>query len=276
MAIGRCSLRSASRSTPQMHHGMYIMGCIWQPFCILQEKAGISCCFCIIRVINSQLAWYSHVRCNPLNTPKTLPHDNYKFQLWGLIFVICHIVVKVGLGRSPDRCTPTHPQMHHEINIMECIWQPFLILQERVGNSVYFWIMRVVNSQLALYSHVICNPFDTPPEHTPNDNKRYHLWQVIFAMNTSTQNLADEHTLADGPPQWIEHRCLEYCYTKLSRWTSFGQWTLWVIENRCLEHCYTKPGRWIYFGQWNPHPTCQLSIDVLNTATPNLADGPPR
>ena len=43
--------RSASRSTPQMHHGMYMMGCIWQPFCILQEKAGISCCFCIIRVI---------------------------------------------------------------------------------------------------------------------------------------------------------------------------------------------------------------------------------
>ena len=32
--------RSASRSTPcpQMHHGIYIMGCIWQPFWILQEK----------------------------------------------------------------------------------------------------------------------------------------------------------------------------------------------------------------------------------------------
>ena len=26
-----------------MHHGMYIMGCIWQPFWILQEKVGI--CF---------------------------------------------------------------------------------------------------------------------------------------------------------------------------------------------------------------------------------------
>ena len=36
--------RSASRSTPtsQMHHGIFIMGCIWQPFWILQEKVRIS------------------------------------------------------------------------------------------------------------------------------------------------------------------------------------------------------------------------------------------
>ena len=27
---------------PQMHHGIYIKGCIWQPFWILQEKVGIS------------------------------------------------------------------------------------------------------------------------------------------------------------------------------------------------------------------------------------------
>ena len=26
---------------PQMHYGIYIMGCIWQPFWILQEKVGI-------------------------------------------------------------------------------------------------------------------------------------------------------------------------------------------------------------------------------------------
>ena len=32
--------RSAGRSIPQMHHGIYIMGCIWQPFWILQEKGG--------------------------------------------------------------------------------------------------------------------------------------------------------------------------------------------------------------------------------------------
>ena len=73
MAIGR--------TTPQMHHGIYIMGCIWQPFWILQEKVGISLYFSIIRVVNIQLALYSHVRFNPVNTPKTPPNDNYKFQL---------------------------------------------------------------------------------------------------------------------------------------------------------------------------------------------------
>ena len=38
------------------HHGMYIMGCIWQPLLILQEKVGICFYFLIIRVVISQLA----------------------------------------------------------------------------------------------------------------------------------------------------------------------------------------------------------------------------
>ena len=61
--------------------------------------------------------------------------------------VICNIVVKADLGRSASRSTP---QMHHGIYIMECIWQPFWILQEKVGICFYFLIFRVVNSQLAL------------------------------------------------------------------------------------------------------------------------------
>ena len=40
--------------------------------------------------------------------------------------------------------------MHHGIYIMGCIWQPFWIVQEKVGISFYFWIIRVVISQLAL------------------------------------------------------------------------------------------------------------------------------
>ena len=36
--LGRCP----ARSNPQMHHGIYNMGCIWQPFWILQENVGIS------------------------------------------------------------------------------------------------------------------------------------------------------------------------------------------------------------------------------------------
>ena len=70
-----------------------------------------------------------------------------------------------------------------------------------MGISCYFWIIRVVNSQLTLYRHVTCNPPWHPLKYPPNDNKRFQLWQVIFSLNTSTQNLAEEHTLADGPPQ---------------------------------------------------------------------------
>ena len=119
MAIGRSTLRSASRSTPQMHHGIYIMGCIWQPFCILQEKVGISCYFKIIGVVNNQLAWYSHVRCNPLDTPtppkhhqkpQNIPHmtiTNFNYGGSYLPGFICHIVMKADLGRSVSRSTPT-------------------------------------------------------------------------------------------------------------------------------------------------------------------------
>ena len=166
-------------------------------------------------------------------------------------------------------------------------------------------------------------------------------------LHTTTQNLADEPTLANGPPitraemtciplnkTWqmnlfwpmdppgIEHRCLEYCYTKLGRQTYFSWWPprelridalntatpnladrpslanepsntraemtciplhktwqmnlFWPmdppgIEHRCLEYCYTKLGRQTYFSWWPPR---ELRIDALNTATPNLADRP--
>ena len=89
MAINRDTPRSAGKSMTQMHHGIYIIGSIWQPFWILQEKLGICFFFWIIRFINIQLALYNYVRCNPIdtpNTPKTPPHDNYKFQLWGIIW----------------------------------------------------------------------------------------------------------------------------------------------------------------------------------------------
>ena len=71
-----------ANGNPQMHYGIYIMGCIWQPCWILQEKMGISCYSWIIRVVNSLLTLYSHVICNPPQHPQNY---NYKFQLWRLI-----------------------------------------------------------------------------------------------------------------------------------------------------------------------------------------------
>ena len=129
-----------------MHHGIYIMGCIWHPFCIPQEKVGISCYFSIIRVVNSQLAWYNHVRCSPLNTPDTpelplihhhitITNFNYDSSFWPVL--ICHISVKADLGRCASRCTPT-PKMYHGIYIMGCIWQPFLDSSREGGNFLLF------------------------------------------------------------------------------------------------------------------------------------------
>ena len=89
-----------------------------------------------------------------------------------------------------------------------------------------------------------------------------------------------------------EHRCLEYCYTKLGtsqcrsiyiyRQCTYthGRLTPQSLEHRCLEYCYTKLGtshcRSIYID--NAHipmadwPPCQSSINALNTTTPNLVD----
>ena len=162
---------------------------------------------------------------NSPKTPQKHPlNDNYKFQLWGLILpgLICNIVVKADLGRSAGRSTPRYwhlvvkngnwqiyqqiyphywhlvvrkgncqicwqiyPQMHHGIYIMGCIWQSFWILQEKVGISFYFWIIRLVNSQLALCSHVRCNSPSTPatPLKPPTwqlqiSSMRAHICQV--------------------------------------------------------------------------------------------------
>ena len=70
----------------------------------------------------------------------------------------------------------------------------------------------------------------------------------------------------------IENWCIEYCYTKLGRWTYYGWWTPPVPEQRWLAYHYTKPGRWTYFGQWTS-PQYE-SRDDLHTTTQNLADEP--
>ena len=84
--------------------------------------------------------------------------------------------------------------------------------------------------------------------------------QSMYALNTDTKNLADKHTLADGPPKEISS----------------------LKGDICLEYQYTKLGRQTYFGRWIPQPPpIEYSRDALNTSTQNLAhknilaDGPP-
>ena len=117
---------------------------------------------------------------------------NFNYEGSYLQGLICNIVVKADLGRSAGRSNPPvptpsgqdwqladlladlSPQIHHGIYIMGYIWQPFLILQEKARISFYFWIIRLVNSQLALYSHVRCNP-SKPPKHPSHDNYKFQL-----------------------------------------------------------------------------------------------------
>ena len=79
---------------------------------------------------------------------------------------------------------------------------------------------------------------------------------TIDTLTTATPNLADV------PPKSIEHRCLEYCYTKLDKCTPKS------IKHRSLEYCYIKLGKCFL-------TPSQSSTDALNTTTPNLADVPP-
>ena len=88
-------------------------------------------------------------------------------------------------------------------------------------------------------------------------------------LHTTTQTLADEPTLGDGPPV-PEQRCLEYQYTKLDRWTYFistqyfaDELTLpnrppKVTEQRCLHTAMTYSGQ-----EWQFH-YCYWHLVVKN------------
>ena len=71
---------------------------------------------------------------------------------------------------------------------------------------------------------------------------------MIFALNTSTQKLADEHTLADGPPSELSIDALNSATPDLGDEPTLANGPPWVIKNRCLEYHYTKLGRQTYFG----------------------------
>ena len=106
----------------------------------------------------------------------------------------------------------------------------------------------------------LCWPMD-PPAH----------YQSRDALNTSTQNLADEPTLADRHPSTRgEMTCIPLHKT----WQMNLCWPMdppTVPEKRWLAYHYTKLGRQTYIGQWTPQ---YQKRDDLHTTTQNLADEP--
>ena len=111
LAIGR----SASRSTPpnvslDIYYGMYLTAILHSS----RKMWEIYFYFWIIRVVNCQLALYSHVRGKPHLTPPETPMKhpqnmtitNFNYESSYLPGVICNIVVKADLGRSPGTFFP--------------------------------------------------------------------------------------------------------------------------------------------------------------------------
>ena len=106
------------------------------------------------------------------------------FQIWQIYPFICWQMY-------PPKKTTTIA-MHHGIYIIGCIWKTFWILQEKVGISFYFWIIKVVNSEdCRVMSDVTPNQHpttpsgqknpETLPKHPPNDNNRFQVLELLFA-----------------------------------------------------------------------------------------------
>ena len=70
-------------------------------------------------------------------------------------------------------------------------------------------------------------------------------------LHTTTQNLADEPTLANGPSG---NRAEMTCIPLQKSWQMNLLWPMDppVPEQRWLAYHHTKLGRWTYFGQWTP------------------------
>ena len=108
------------------------------------------------------------------STPPVLTSCSQEWQLADLLADLplwyWHLVVKTGYWKI---CWQIYPQMHHGIYIMGMYLAAILDSSRKGGNFFYFSIIRLGNSQLALYSYVRCNPLDTP-----NTSKTPPKWQL--------------------------------------------------------------------------------------------------
>ena len=118
------------------------------------------------------------------------------------------------------------------------------------------WILLHQTWQIYIYRtmHINSWPIDLPNQAEMPWILLHQTWHIQWQMYIYIYIEQCTYTYGRWTPQSIKHRCLEYHYTKLG--TSNG---------RCIyiEQCTYTHGRWA---------PCQLSIDALNTATPNLAD----
>ena len=173
--------------TSQMHHGIYIMGCIWQPCWILQEKVGISFSFWIMRVVNSQLALYCHVICKAHDTHSANSRRFWRHEFAAISRWICS----------------------NAISMVPCTHSAFFRREkshDKKGSRV-----KKSHDKKSRYVCHGTNPLDTPQMTITNVNYEGSYWPGVIC------NIVVKGDLGRWTSQWIENRCLEYCYTKLHR-----------------------------------------------------------
>ena len=120
----------------------------------------------------------------PLNTPKTPPHDNYKFQLWGLIFARCNT------PNLPDEPTLADgPPSELRIDALNTSRQK--LADEPTLADGPLW---VIEQRWLEYQYTKIGRWIYFGQWTSHSKLR------IDDLNIATLNLADEPTLANGPP----------------------------------------------------------------------------
>ena len=129
--LARCTPRSASRSTPKCIMGYMLSDVFSSHFGFLKKRWEFSSYLWIIRVVNSQLALYSHVRCNSSSTPPQMTITNFNYEGSYLPGLICNIVVQAHLGRSASRSTPTHTKIHHGYILWDVFGSHFGFFKKR-------------------------------------------------------------------------------------------------------------------------------------------------
>ena len=99
-------------------------------------------------------------------------------------------------------------------------------------------------------------------------------------LHTTTQNLADDPTLAEHNGKGLKGltliiseiiplHFLKTCFCLESAFLSLLELqksllVSMIIKNRCLEYCYTKCGRWTFFGQWPPSIRLEMTCIPLH------------
>ena len=186
-----------------IYYGMYLAAMLDSSW-----KGGISFYFWIIRVVNSQLALYSHVRCNPRwypNTPETpSKHPQVPEERW-----LAYDYTKLGRWTYVGQWTP-HTRGEITSIPLHKTWQMNLHWLMDPSSTRGEMTCIPLHKTWQINLHWLMDPPLTEERWLAYDYTKLGRWTYIGQwtpqyqwrddLHMTTQNLADEPTLANGPP----------------------------------------------------------------------------